>query len=81
LAEKIEQKIHRKKLSRLQRLINLKIANAYRTVSNEALSINAELIPIHIKIKETAELHKTVRGRATRTYKLTTIFANNGFIQ
>ena len=46
----------------MQRLINIKIAKAYRTVSNEALCIIIGLTPIHIKIKETAELYKIVRG-------------------
>jgi hypothetical protein len=46
----------------VQRLINIKIAKAYRTVSNDALCIITRLTPIHIKIKETAELYKIVRG-------------------
>jgi ribonuclease HI len=45
----------------VQRLINIKIAKAYRTVSNEALCIITSLTPIHIKIQETAELYKIVR--------------------
>jgi hypothetical protein len=44
-------------LTRLQRLINIKIAKAYRTFSNEALCIIKGLKLIHIKIKETAELY------------------------
>jgi len=36
-AERIDKKSCRKKLTRVQRLINIKIAKAYRTVSNEAL--------------------------------------------
>jgi hypothetical protein len=46
----------------VQRLINIKIAKAYRTVSNEALCIITGLTPIHIKIYETVELYKIVRG-------------------
>ena len=38
------------------------MAKAYRTVSNDALCIITGLTPIHIKIKETAELYKIVRG-------------------
>jgi hypothetical protein len=61
-AEILEKKSHRKKLTRVQRLINIKVAKAYRTVSNDALCIITGLTPIHIKIKETAELYKIVRG-------------------
>jgi len=61
-AEIIEKTSHRKKLTRVQRLINIKVAKAYSTVSNEALCIITGLTPIHIKIKETAELYKIVRG-------------------
>ena len=55
------------KLTRVQRLINIKIAKAYRTVSNEALCIITGLTPTHIKIKETAELYKTSEETDTRT--------------
>ena len=58
----IEKTSHRKKLTRVQRLINIKIAKAYRTVSNEALCIITGLYPIHLRIQETAELYKIVRG-------------------
>jgi len=61
-AEILEKTSHRKKLTRVQRLINIQIAKAYRTVSNDALCIITGLTPIHIKIKETAELYKIVRG-------------------
>jgi ribonuclease HI len=46
----------------VQSLINIKIAKAYRTVSNEALCIITGLTPIHIKIQKTADLYKIVRG-------------------
>ena len=36
--------------------MNIRIANSYRTVSNEALCIIAGLISIGIKIEETAKL-------------------------
>jgi hypothetical protein len=50
------------KLTRMQRLINIKIAKAYRTVSNDVLCIIAGVTPIHVKIKEISQLHKIVRG-------------------
>jgi hypothetical protein len=61
-AEILEKTSHREKLIRTQRLINIKDAKAYRTVSNDALCIITGLTPIHIKIKESAELYNIVRG-------------------
>ena len=43
------------KLIRVHRLINIKIAKAYRTVSNEALSAVTGLTPITIKIQEASQ--------------------------
>jgi hypothetical protein len=51
----------RQKVARVQRLINVKITKAYRTVSNEALCILTGLTPISIKIDEAA-LHHLIRG-------------------
>jgi len=56
------KRVTEKKLSRVQRLINIKIAKAYITVSNEALCIITGVTPIHIKIKEKAEHYKIVKG-------------------
>jgi hypothetical protein len=50
------------KLIRVQRLINIRITKAYRTVSKEALCILTGLTPIDIKIEETAQLYKLTRG-------------------
>jgi len=46
---------YKAKLRREQRLINIRIAKAYRTVSNKALCVITGLIPIDIKIEETAK--------------------------
>ena len=54
----------------MQRLINIKIAKAYRTVSNDALCIITGLTPIHIKTKETAELYKIVRGNRHKNLQI-----------
>ena len=47
---------YKTKLIRVQRLMNIKIAKSFRTVSNEALCIITGLTPIDIKIEETAQL-------------------------
>ena len=69
-AETIEKTSYRKKLIRVQRLINIRTAKAYRTVSNDALCIITGIIPIHIKIKETAELYKIVRGNRHKNLQI-----------
>ena len=57
----MDKTCYRLKINRVQRLINIKIAKAYRTVSNEALSILTELTPISIKIEEVTQLYQIVR--------------------
>jgi hypothetical protein len=49
-------------ITRVQRLINIRLARAYRTVSNEALCILTGLIAIDIKIEEAAQLYQLTRG-------------------
>ena len=54
------------KLMRVQRIINIKIAKAYRTVSNEALCVLAGLTPITIKIEEIAKLYRLTKGNTNK---------------
>jgi len=49
--------------SRVQRLMNIKIAKAYRATSNEALCILTETTPIEIKAEEAANLYRIIRDR------------------
>ena len=58
----IEKGSYISKLVRVQRLINIKITKAYRTVSNEALCILTGLAPIVIKIEEAAQFYQLARG-------------------
>jgi len=51
------------KLKRVQRIINIKIAKAYRTVSNEALCALTGLTPTTIKIQEAYQYFRIVRGQ------------------
>ena len=41
-----------KKYIRIQRLINTRMAKAYRTTSSEALCMTTGMTPIHIKLEE-----------------------------
>jgi hypothetical protein len=50
------------KLTRVQRLINIRIAKSYHTVSNEALCMITGLTPIDIKIEETAQFFQITKG-------------------
>jgi hypothetical protein len=54
-------KSYKDKIIRVQRIINIKIAKVYRTVSNEALCVLKGLTPIAIKIEEMARLYKLKR--------------------
>jgi hypothetical protein len=54
-----------KQFTTVQRLINIKIAKAFRTTSNEALCTITGLTPIVIKAEEAAKLYNILRnGRA-----------------
>ena len=58
----INKASYKLKITRVQRLINIRLARAYRTVSNEALCILTGLTPIDIKIEEAAQLYQLTRG-------------------
>jgi hypothetical protein len=49
---------YKAKLISIKRLINIGIAKAYRTLSSEALCVITGLIPINIKIEETAKYYE-----------------------
>ena len=53
---------YKAKLIRIQRLINIRIAKAYRAVSNGALCVITGLTPINIKIDETAKYYECIKG-------------------
>ena len=53
---------YKAKIIRVQRLIHIKIAKAYRTISNEALCILTGMTPIAIKIEEAAKIFQLTRG-------------------
>ena len=53
---------YKSELTRVQRLINIKMSKAYRTVSHEALCILTSMTPIELKIEESARLYYSNRG-------------------
>jgi len=58
----MEKESYKYKLIRVQRLVNIKMAKAYQTVSNEALCLLTGMTPIDIKIEEAAKLYRLTRG-------------------
>jgi hypothetical protein len=58
----MEKGKYKNKIIRVQRLINIKMAKAYRTVSNDALCVITGMTPINIKIEEAAELYHQISG-------------------
>ena len=58
------------KYIRVQRLINLRMAKAYRTISHEALCILTGILPINIRAKETAALYNIIKGRIIQKYQI-----------
>ena len=61
---KAMRKSYKARLQRVQRLINIKMAKAYHTVSNEALCVLTGMMPFDIKIKEEAQLYQLTKGTA-----------------
>ena len=57
---------YKAKLIRIQRLINLRIAKAYRTVPTEALCVINGIIEINIKIKETGKFYEITKWTGTQ---------------
>jgi ribonuclease HI len=57
----MEKKCNKRIYDRVQRLINIKIAKAFRTTSNEALCIVTGLIPITIQAEEEANIYNKIR--------------------
>ena len=49
-------------------MINLRIAKAFCTTSNEALCIVADTIPILLKIEEAVRLYNLKKGRGYQTH-------------
>ena len=60
----MEKACYEMKLIRVQRLMNIRIAKAYRTVSSDALCVLTGLTPIPIKIDEFVKLYECRNGRS-----------------
>jgi len=49
--------------SRVQRLVNIKIAKAYRTTSNDALCILTGKAPVELKTEKAANIYRITKDR------------------
>jgi ribonuclease HI len=58
----LNRSCHKAKLVRTQRLIKIRIAKAYRTVSNDALYIITGVMPMDIKIGEATKYYEITKG-------------------
>jgi hypothetical protein len=58
----IDKVSYKTKLVRVKRLMNIKVAKAYRTVSNDTLCVLTALTPIAIKIQETSQFYQLTKS-------------------
>ena len=63
---------YKSKLIRVQRILNTKMAKAYRTVSNEALCILTRMTLIAIKMEEATQLYQLTKGNTNKEAKVDT---------
>jgi hypothetical protein len=68
--ESINKECNKAKYVRVQRIISLRIAKAYRTISHEALCILTGITPIHIKAQEVATQYNITTERSTQKYQI-----------
>jgi hypothetical protein len=68
--ESINKKCNKVKYVRVQRIISLRIAKAYRTLSREAFCILTGITPVHIKVQEVATQYNITIGRSTQKYQI-----------
>jgi len=65
--ESLKYEFNRRKYNRVQRLMNLLIAKAYRTTSSESLCILAGTTPIATKAEEVARRYDVWKGQRSNT--------------
>jgi hypothetical protein len=61
---------NKRKYIRIQKLINIRTAKAYRTTSNEALCILTGITPIIIKADEAVRLYNARKIRGSQTQEI-----------
>ena len=61
--DSMKKEYNKAKYTTVQRLVGLRIAKAYRTISHEALCIKTGIPPINIKVEEAVALYNITKGR------------------
>jgi len=61
----------------VQRIINIKMAKAYHTVSHVALSVLTGTMPIDLKIEQTARMYLLTKGNDTGKHRLIKIWKSD----
>ena len=62
----LENTIYKTKIIGVQRLINIRIIKAYRTVSNKTQCDITGIILINIKIEKTAKYYECIKGNGNQ---------------
>jgi len=62
----MERNCNRTPYSRVQRLVNIKIAKVYRTTSNAALCIITGNAPVDLKTEEAANIYRITKDRQNK---------------
>ena len=65
----IKNEYNTKKYVKVQRIISLRVAKAYRTIYHEAISILTGLTPITFKGEDVATLYNITTGRYNKKYQ------------
>jgi D-ribose pyranose/furanose isomerase RbsD len=68
--ESIIKECNRAKYIRVQRLISLRRAKTYRTISHETLCVLSGLTRINIKAEEVVTLYNIITGRNNQKYQM-----------
>jgi len=66
----MKKEYNKAKYTRVQRLISLRIAKAYRTILHAALCIITGIPPINIKVEEAVALYNITTGRIVQRYEI-----------
>jgi ribonuclease HI len=67
--ESMKKQYNKAKYIKVQRLINLRMAKAYRMISHKALCILTGILPINIRAEEAAALYNITTGRIIQKYQ------------
>jgi ribonuclease HI len=68
--ESINKECNTVKYVRVQRIISLRKAKAYRTIPHKVLCILTGITPIYIKVQEVATQYNITTGRSTQKYQI-----------